>query len=52
MDAADGWDLNVSLSEQQTSGMLIMIMDAAVEWVLNVSLYGQQTCALYFDKCS
>jgi hypothetical protein len=38
MDAAVGWVLNVSLSEQQTYSTLIMFMDAAVGWVLDVSL--------------
>jgi hypothetical protein len=48
MDAAVWWDLNVSLSKQETSAMFIMFMDAAVRWVLNISLSEQQTCAIYF----
>jgi hypothetical protein len=38
MDSRVCWDLNVSLSEQETSAMLILFMDAAVGWVLDVSL--------------
>jgi hypothetical protein len=45
MDAAVWWDLDVSLSEQETSAMLILFMDAAVGRVLDVSLSEQQTCA-------
>jgi hypothetical protein len=47
MDAADLWDLDVSLSEQETSTMSRMFMDTAIGWVLDVSLYEQQTCAIY-----
>jgi hypothetical protein len=47
MDAALWWDLDVSLSEQETSAMFRMFMDAAVGWVLDVSLSKQQTCAIY-----
>jgi hypothetical protein len=47
MDAAVWWDLDVSLSEQETSAMLRMFMDAAVGWVLDVSLSEQQTSAIY-----
>jgi hypothetical protein len=50
MDAADGWDLDVRLSEQGTSYMLVIFMDAAVGWVLNVSLSEQQTCAIDVDN--
>jgi hypothetical protein len=48
MDTAVRWDLDVSLSEQETSAMFIMFMDAAVGWVLNVS--EQQTCAIYIFR--
>jgi hypothetical protein len=51
MDAADGWDLDVSLSEQENSTMLIMFMDATIGWVLDVSLSEQKTCAIYVDNC-
>jgi hypothetical protein len=37
-DAVVWWDLDVSLSEQETSAMLILFMGAAVGWVLDVSL--------------
>jgi hypothetical protein len=47
MDAAVRWDLDVSLSEQETSAMFRMFMDAAIGWVLDVSLYEQQTHAIY-----
>jgi hypothetical protein len=47
MDTAFLWDLDVSLSEQETSAMFILFMDAAVGWVLDVSLSEQQTCAIY-----
>jgi hypothetical protein len=46
IDAAVGWVLNVSLSEQQTCAMLIMFMDAAGGWVLDVRLSKQETCAM------
>jgi hypothetical protein len=42
MDAAVWWDLDVSLSEQETLAMFRMFMDAAVGWVLDVSLSVQQ----------
>jgi hypothetical protein len=41
MDAAVWWDLDDSLSEQQTSTMLRTFMDATVGWVLDVSLFEQ-----------
>jgi hypothetical protein len=44
MDVAVWWDLNISLSEQET---FPMFMDAAVGWVLDISLSEQQTCAIY-----
>jgi hypothetical protein len=47
MDAAVWWDLDVSLSEQETSTMLRMFMDAAIGCVLDVSLSEKQTCAIY-----
>jgi hypothetical protein len=47
MDDAVWWDLDVSLSEQETSAMSIMFMDAGIRWVLDVSLSVQQTCATY-----
>jgi hypothetical protein len=47
MDAAVWWDLDVSLSEQETSAMFRMFMDAAVGWVLDVILSEQQTCDIY-----
>jgi hypothetical protein len=47
MDDAVWWDLDVSLSEQETLAMSRMFMDAAVGWVLNVSLSVQQICATY-----
>jgi hypothetical protein len=47
MDAVVWWDLDVILSEQETSAMFRMFMDAAVGWVLDVSLSEQQTCAIY-----
>jgi hypothetical protein len=47
MDAVVWWDLDVSLSEQQTSSMFRIFMDAAVGWVLDVSLSEQQTYAIY-----
>jgi hypothetical protein len=47
MDAAVWWDLDVSLSEQETSAMFRMFKDATVRWVLDVSLSKQQTCAIY-----
>jgi hypothetical protein len=47
MDAAVWWDLDASLSKQETSAMLRMFMDAAEGWVLDVSLSEQQTCAIY-----
>jgi hypothetical protein len=52
MDVAVWWDLDVSLSEQETSIMLRMFMDTAVRWVLDGSLSEQQTCAIYiyFDN--
>jgi hypothetical protein len=50
MDAAVWWDLNVSLSEQETSAMFRMLMDVVVGWVLNVSLSEQQTCAIYIFR--
>jgi hypothetical protein len=50
MDAAVWWDLDVSLSKQETSAMLILFMDTAVGWVLDVSLSEQQTCAIYVDN--
>jgi hypothetical protein len=39
IDAVDGWDLNVSLFEQQTYTMLIIFMDAVVGWVNKPMLY-------------
>jgi hypothetical protein len=50
MDAAVLFDLDVSLSEQETYAMLIMFMDAAVGWILDVSLSDQQTYAIYVDN--
>jgi hypothetical protein len=50
MDAVVWWDLDVCLSEQETSTMLMMFMDAAIGWVLDVSLSEQQTCAIYVDN--
>jgi hypothetical protein len=47
MDAAFWWDLDVSLSKQETSAMFRMFMDAAIGWVLDVSLSEQQTYAIY-----
>jgi hypothetical protein len=47
MDGAVWWDLDVSLSEQETSAMFRMFMDAAVGWVLNVILFEQQTYVIY-----
>jgi hypothetical protein len=47
MDATVWWDLDVSLSEQETFAMLRMFTDAAVGWVLDVSPSEQQTCAIY-----
>jgi hypothetical protein len=47
MDAAVWWDLDDSLSEQQTSAMLRTFMDATVGWVLNVSLFEQQKLVLH-----
>jgi hypothetical protein len=47
MDASIWWDLNVSLSEQETSAMLILFRDAAIGWVLDVSLSEKQTCSVY-----
>jgi hypothetical protein len=47
MDVAVWWDLDVSLSEQETSAIFRMFMDAVVGWVLDVSLSKQQTCAIY-----
>jgi hypothetical protein len=47
MDDTVWWDLDVSLSEKETSTMLIMFMDAAIGWALDVSLSEQQTCAIY-----
>jgi hypothetical protein len=47
MDAAVWWDLDVSLSEQETSVILRMFRDAAIGWVLDVSLSEQQTCTIY-----
>jgi hypothetical protein len=51
MDAAVGWVLDISLSEQQICAMLIMFIDAVVGWVLDVSLSKQQTCAIYIYVC-
>jgi hypothetical protein len=45
MDDAVWWDLDVRLSEQETSAMLILFMDAVVRWILDVSLSEQQTYA-------
>jgi hypothetical protein len=50
MDPVVWWDLDVSLSEQETSAMLIKFMDAAVGWFLDVSLSEQQICAIYVDN--
>jgi hypothetical protein len=47
MNTAIWWDLDVSLSEQETLAMFRMFMEAAVGWVLDVSLSIQQTCATY-----
>jgi hypothetical protein len=47
IDDAVWWDIDVSLSEQETSAMSIMFMDATVGWVLDVSLSVQQTCATH-----
>jgi hypothetical protein len=47
MDAAVWWDLDVTLSEQESSAMLRIFMEAAVGWVLDVSLSKQQTRAIY-----
>jgi hypothetical protein len=47
MDTAVWWDLDVGLSEQETSAMFRMFMDATVGWVLDVSLSEQQTYAIY-----
>jgi hypothetical protein len=47
MDAVVWWDLDVSISEQETSPIFRMFKDAAVGWVLDVSLSKQQTCAIY-----
>jgi hypothetical protein len=45
--AAVGWVFDVSLSEQQTPVlyMLILFIDATVRWVLDVRLSEQETCA-------
>jgi hypothetical protein len=50
MDATVWWDLDVSLSEQETSAMFRIFMDAAIGWVLDISLYEQQTCAIYIFR--
>jgi hypothetical protein len=50
IDTAVWWDLDVSLSEQETSAMFRMFMHAAVEWVLDVSLFEQQTCVIYIFR--
>jgi hypothetical protein len=50
MDAGVWWDLDVSLSEQETFAMFRKFMDATVEWVLDVSLSEQQTCAIYIFR--
>jgi hypothetical protein len=47
LSAAVWWDLDVSLSEQETSAMVRMFTDAAVGWVLDISLSEQQTCDIY-----
>jgi hypothetical protein len=39
MDAVGGWDLDVSLSKQQTSTMLIIFMGTVVRWVNKPMLY-------------
>jgi hypothetical protein len=50
MDATVWWDLDVSLSEQETSSMFRIFMDAAIGWVLDISLYEQQTYAIYIFR--
>jgi hypothetical protein len=50
MDAAVWWDLDDSISEQQTTAMLRTFMDANVGWVLDVSLFEQQICAIHVDN--
>jgi hypothetical protein len=50
MDAAVWWDLDVSLSEQETPTMFTIFMDAVVGWVLDVSLSERQTCAIYIYR--
>jgi hypothetical protein len=50
MDVAVWWDLNVSLSKQETSTMFILFMVTAVGWVLDASLSEQQTFAIYVDN--
>jgi hypothetical protein len=47
MDATVWWDLDDSISEQQTTAMLRTIMDANVGWVLDVSLFEQQKLVLH-----
>jgi hypothetical protein len=49
MDAAVLWNLDVSLSEQETSAMFIMFMDAAVGWFsMSASLYNKHVLHIYF----
>jgi hypothetical protein len=50
MDAAVWWDLDVNISEKETSPMFRMFKDAAVGWVLDVSHSKQQTCAIYIFR--